>query len=165
VAKKKVTKSKPTVGRTGYKKTVLDSGITVLTENHSSNRAVSVGVWVDKGTRHETNDEAGLAHFVEHLVFKRTENRSAYEIARDMEAVGGDLNAFTSRENTCFLTHALAEHVGLSLDVLSDLVVRPSFDPNGINSRTRSSTSSTRRSIRIIRSGSPSWGPKSRSRR
>ncbi|MEK7357992.1 MAG: pitrilysin family protein, partial [Bdellovibrionota bacterium] len=132
MTKKKKPKLKPTVGRTGYKKTVLDSGITVLTEHHPTNRAVSVGIWVDKGTRHETNDEAGLAHFVEHLVFKRTENRSAYEIARDMEAVGGDLNAFTSRENTCFLTHALSEHVGLSLDVLSDLVCRPKFDPTDI---------------------------------
>lgn len=130
--KKSASKTKPTVGRTGYKKTVLDNGITVLTEKHPSNRAVSVGVWVDKGTRHESNDEAGLAHFVEHLVFKRTKNRNAYEIARDMEAVGGDLNAFTSRENTCFLTHALAEHVGLSLDILSDLVCRPSFDPSDI---------------------------------
>ncbi|MES2965504.1 MAG: pitrilysin family protein [Bdellovibrionota bacterium] len=129
---KSASKSKPTVGRTGFDKTVLDNGITVITERHPTNRAVSCGVWVDKGTRHESSEEAGLAHFVEHLVFKRTKNRSAYEIARDMEAVGGDLNAFTSRENTCFLTHALAEHVGLSLDVLSDLVCRPSFDPGDI---------------------------------
>lgn len=129
---KSASKSKPTIGRSSFKRTVLDNGITVLTEKHATNRAVSVGVWVDKGTRHESSEEAGLAHFVEHLVFKRTKNRSAYEIARDMEAVGGDLNAFTSRENTCFLTHALAEHVGLSLDVLSDLVCRPSFDATDI---------------------------------
>ncbi len=78
-------------------------------------------MWVNRGTRHELPHEAGLAHFVEHLVFKRTKKRSAYQIARDMEAVGGELNAYTSRENTAFVTHSLSEHVGLSLDVLSDL--------------------------------------------
>lgn len=110
-----------------YRKTVLPNGLTVLTENHPLSRAVSCGIWIDKGTRDENADEAGLAHFVEHLVFKRTENRSAFEIARDMEAVGGDLNAFTSRESTCFLTFSLKEHLGLSIDVLSDLVCRPKF--------------------------------------
>ena len=125
-------KAKPTIGRSMHKKTVLPSGLTVLTERHPQSRAVSCGMWVDKGTRHERTNEAGLAHFVEHLVFKRTKKRSAYEIARDMEAVGGDLNAFTSRENTCFLTHSLAEDVGLSLDVLTDLVKDPSFDSGDI---------------------------------
>ena len=95
-------------------------------------RAVSCGIWVTKGTRDEAPDEAGLAHFIEHMVFKRTKNRNAYEISRDMEAVGGELNAFTSREHTSFVTHSLQEHLGLSLDVLSDLVARPVFDNEDI---------------------------------
>lgn len=110
-----------------FRRSVLDNGVTVVTENHPMNRAVSCGLWIERGTRHEHANEAGLAHFVEHLVFKRTKKRSAYKISRDMEAVGGDLNAYTSRENTCFVTHTLSEHVGLSLDVLGDLVCQPSF--------------------------------------
>ena len=111
-----------------FRKVVLDNGVTVLSETHPMSRAVSCGVWIERGTRHEKANEAGLAHFIEHLVFKRTKKRSAYKISRDMEAVGGDLNAFTSRENTAFVTHSLSEHVGLSLDVLSDLVCQPRFD-------------------------------------
>jgi predicted Zn-dependent peptidase len=110
-----------------FQKTVLPNGIRVLTEKHATSRAASCGIWVNRGTRDESPEEQGLAHFLEHLVFKRTENRNAYEISRDMEAVGGELNAFTSREYTCFVTHSLKEHVGLSLDVLSDLVCRPKF--------------------------------------
>jgi predicted Zn-dependent peptidase len=110
-----------------FKKTVLDNGIRVVTENHPYNRAVSCGVWVTKGTRDELPHESGLAHFVEHMVFKRTKKRSAYKISRDMEAVGGELNAFTSRESTTFVSHSLSEHLSLSLDVLSDLVCNPSF--------------------------------------
>ncbi len=110
-----------------FRKFVLENGVTVLTEAHPTSRAVSCGVWIERGTRHEQANEAGLAHFIEHLVFKRTKKRSAYKISRDMEAVGGDLNAFTSRENTAFVTHSLSEHVGLSLDILSDLVCRPTF--------------------------------------
>ncbi len=111
-----------------YKKTVLKNGIRVVTEQRVHSRGVVVGVWVMVGTRDETPDIAGVSHFVEHLVFKRTENRTAFEIARDMEAVGGELNAFTSREYTCFYTHSLKEHLDLSLDVLSDLVCRARFD-------------------------------------
>lgn len=111
-----------------FRKTVLPNGLRILTENHPMSRAAACGVWIAKGTRDEAADEAGLAHFIEHLVFKRTKKRTAFEIARDMEAVGGDLNAFTSRESTCYLTFSLREHVGLSLDVLSDLVCRPKFD-------------------------------------
>lgn len=110
-----------------FRKTVLPNGVRVLTEKHPLNRAVSCGLWVEKGTRDELTHEAGLAHFTEHMVFKRTQRRSAYEIARSLEAVGGDLNAFTSREHTCFVTHTLSENLALSLDVLSDIVCRPSF--------------------------------------
>ena len=115
-----------------FRKLILPNGIKILTEAHPQNRGVACSLWVDRGTRHEGEGEAGLAHFVEHLVFKRTKKRSAYQISRDMEAVGGDLNAYTSRENTAFVTHSLSEHLDLSLDVLSDLVCRPSFDAGDI---------------------------------
>lgn len=111
-----------------YKKSVLSNGVRVVTEDHPDSRGVSCGFWVTTGTRNETDKIQGVSHFVEHLVFKRTKNRTAYEIARDMEAVGGDLNAFTSRESTCFHTHSLKEHLELSVDVLSDLVGRAQFD-------------------------------------
>lgn len=126
-------KAAPISNKFEFQKTVLANGLRVLTEKHPVSRAVSCGIWVNKGTRDEVSGhEAGVAHFIEHLVFKRTKKRSAFAIARDMEAVGGDLNAFTSRESTCFLTHSLAEHLDLSIDVLSDLVSRPVFHPSDI---------------------------------
>lgn len=111
-----------------YKKSVLSNGVRVITEDHPDARGISCGFWVTTGTRHESEKLQGISHFVEHLVFKKTKNRSAYEIARDMEAVGGDLNAFTSRESTCFHTHALHEHLELSVDVLADLIGRAIFE-------------------------------------
>ena len=126
--KTKTRPSRPGDAGLRFEKTYLPDGARVLTESHPISRAVSCGIWVNRGTRDELPEEAGLAHFVEHLVFKRTKKRSAYEIARDMDAVGGDLNAYTSREYTCYVTHALKEHLGLSLDVLSDLVCGPKFE-------------------------------------
>lgn len=111
-----------------YKKSVLSNGVRVITEDHSDARGVSCGFWITTGTRFEDKKVQGVSHFIEHLVFKRTKNRTAYEIARDMEAVGGDLNAFTSRESTCFHTHSLKEDLELSIDILTDLVGRAQFD-------------------------------------
>ncbi len=105
-----------------FKKTQLENGVRVLTESHPLNRAVCAGVFVDRGTRDEPEGLYGAAHFIEHLVFKGTRDRSGFEIAKSLEAVGGDLNAYTTREYTCFHTMSLSEHLGVSLDVLSDLV-------------------------------------------
>jgi len=105
-----------------FQKTVLDNGVRVVTESHPFTRAVSVGIFVEMGTRHEKPSKAGLTHFLEHLVFKGTRKRNAYELAAVLEAVGGDLNAYTTREYTCFHATSLKEHLDLSLDVLSDLV-------------------------------------------
>lgn len=105
-----------------FQKTTLANGVRVVTESHPFTRAVSVGVFVEMGTRHENPKKAGLTHFLEHLVFKGTRKRNAYELAAVLEAVGGDLNAYTTREYTCFHATSLKEHLDLSLDVLSDLV-------------------------------------------
>ncbi len=85
---------------------------------------MSVGVWVGVGSRDETPNLAGAAHFLEHLLFKRTPTRTAASIARDLDAVGGELNAFTSKEHTCFYAHVLDEHAALAVDTLADVVIR-----------------------------------------
>jgi predicted Zn-dependent peptidase len=110
-----------------YQRTDLDNGIRVVTEDHPSSRAVACGVWIDTGTRDEKKSEQGISHFLEHMVFKGTTNRSAYEIVRDLEMVGAEVNAFTTKENTCFHTMSLYENLDLSIEVLSDLVCRATF--------------------------------------
>jgi predicted Zn-dependent peptidase len=110
-----------------YQKTVLDNGVRVVTESHPFTRAVSVGIFVDVGTRDENPKKAGMTHFLEHLVFKGTRKRNALELAKVLEAVGGDLNAYTSREYTCFHATSLKEHLSLSLDVVTDLVTSASL--------------------------------------
>ena len=108
-------------------KSQLPNGIRVITENHPKSSAVHIGFWVQTGSRDETQELAGISHLVEHLVFKGTKKRSAYEIAFALESVGGDLNAFTTKEYTCYQTLSLKEHLHLSLDVLADLVFSPTF--------------------------------------
>lgn len=110
-----------------FKKTTLPSGVRVVTEDHQNAVAVSVGVFTAKGTRDEAIDESGLAHFVEHMVFKGTKGRNAFEISRDMEEVGADLNAFTSRETTSYVAFGLPEFLPRYVEVLCDLVTRPTF--------------------------------------
>jgi predicted Zn-dependent peptidase len=111
-----------------YKKTVLDSGVIVVTEAHRYQRSVSVGAFITIGTRDESPKNVGLSHFVEHMVFKGTKRRSASEIARSIEAVGGDLNAYTTREYTCFHTLSLKDDLALDIDVLGDLVCSARFN-------------------------------------
>lgn len=110
-----------------FRKTVLDNGISVISEMHPTSKAVSVGVWIKTGTRDEKRPLNGISHFVEHLVFKGTKKRSSFRLARELEAVGGDLNAFTTRECTCFHTLSLKEDLELSLDVLLDIVKNATF--------------------------------------
>ncbi len=112
-----------------FKKTVLKSGITVVTETHRHQRSVSVGIFVCTGTRDEEKEVMGASHFVEHMVFKGTKRRSSYEISRSIEAVGGDLNAYTTREYTCFHATSLKEDLALDVEVLGDLVTNATFRP------------------------------------
>jgi predicted Zn-dependent peptidase len=105
-----------------FKKTVLKNGICVATEMHPSSRAASIGVWVLTGTRDETEKQAGISHFLEHMVFKGTKTRTAYQIAKSLEALGGDLNAYTTKEYTCYHALVLKDHWSKALEVLADLV-------------------------------------------
>jgi predicted Zn-dependent peptidase len=109
-------------------KHMLPNGLVVITETMSHVRSVSVGVWVRNGSRREIPEENGLAHFIEHMVFKGTERRSAEAIAREMDSVGGMLDAFTSKEQICFNAKVLDEHLPIAFDVIADLVLRPKFD-------------------------------------
>jgi predicted Zn-dependent peptidase len=112
-----------------FQKTTLPNGVRVVSESHPGLRAASAGLFVDVGTRDEPEHLVGATHFVEHLVFKGTHKRTALEIAESLEVVGGELNAYTTRELTCFHTHSLKEDLPLALDVLCDLVTNATFDP------------------------------------
>ncbi len=111
-----------------YAKSVLPSGIRVLTERMPHVRSVAVGVWVETGSRHEPTERGGVSHLIEHLVFKGTATRSAQEIARTMDSVGGQMDAFTTKEHTCFYVQVLDEHLPLAVDLLTDILLRPLFD-------------------------------------
>ena len=113
-------------------KRVLPNGLVVLTETMSHVRSVSVGFWVRNGSRREVPEENGLAHFMEHMVFKGTERRSAEEIARQMDSVGGMLDAFTSKEQICFNAKVIDEHLPIAFDIIADLVLRPKFDSEDV---------------------------------
>ena len=112
--------------------TSLTNGLSVITEAMSHVRSVSVGIWIGSGSRRETAEQNGLSHFIEHMLFKGTTNRSAEQIARSVDSIGGNLDAFTAKELVCFNTKVLDEHLSLAFDVLSDLVLNPSFRPEDI---------------------------------
>jgi predicted Zn-dependent peptidase len=109
------------------RRTVLPSGLIVLTERMEHLRSVAMGVWIKSGSRCEPAETNGISHFVEHMVFKGTRSRSALNIAREMDSIGGNLDAFTGKETICFNVKSLADHVPIALDVLADLVLNPTF--------------------------------------
>lgn len=104
-----------------FRKTKLDNGVTLVTESHPYQQSVSVGFFENTGSRDEIQKLMGISHFLEHMVFKGTKKLSTYEIAKSLEAVGGDLNAYTTKEYTCYHAMALKEHLPLCLDVLTEL--------------------------------------------
>ncbi|WP_433202349.1 M16 family metallopeptidase [Nocardia sp. CA-107356] len=107
----------------GVRRTVLPGGLRVVTEHLPGVRSASIGVWVGVGSRDEGPTVAGAAHFLEHLLFKATPTRSALDIAQSMDAVGGELNAFTAKEQTCYYAHVLDEDLPLAVDMVSDVVL------------------------------------------
>lgn len=115
-----------------YQKTILRNGIRVLTEKIPYVHSVSTGIWVSTGSRDEWSDEGGITHFIEHMLFKGTERRSALDIAKELDSVGGFANAFTSKEHVCFHAKVLATHLPLVVDVLTDIFRNSIFEPQEI---------------------------------
>src|SRR6476661_8098721 len=109
--------------------TRLPTGLVVVTDAMSHLETAALGVWVGSGSRNEQPDEHGISHLLEHMAFKGTSRRTARQIAEEVEAVGGDLNAATSVETTAYYARVLAADVPLALDVLADILSDPAFDP------------------------------------
>jgi predicted Zn-dependent peptidase len=105
----------------------LDNGIRLVTESMGHVRSISLGVWLTRGSRHETDQESGIAHFVEHMLFKGTASRTAEDIAQAVDSIGGQLDAFTAKEYASYYVKVLDEHLPLAVDILSDIVLRPAF--------------------------------------
>ena len=95
-------------------------------------RSISIGVWLTRGSRHESAERSGIAHFVEHMLFKGTETRSAEDIAQAIDSIGGQLDAFTAKEYASYYIKVLDEHLPLAIDILSDIVLNPAFSPDDI---------------------------------
>jgi len=120
------------MNETSCQKSVIDGGIRVITEEIPYFKSVSIGVWVTTGSRDEHPNENGISHFIEHLLFKGTERRTAFDIAREIDSVGGALNAFTGREHTCFYAKVLDKNMPLGIDLLSDIFLHPLLDPKDV---------------------------------
>lgn len=112
-----------------YRKDTLSNGIRVVSETVPKSRSVSIGVWVKVGSRHEPKEMGGMSHFIEHMFFKGTARRSAKDIAIEMDALGGEMNAFTSQETTTYYAKVLDEHLPKAVDLLADILISSRFDP------------------------------------
>lgn len=112
-----------------YQKTVLNNGIRIVTEKLPYVHSVSTGIWVNVGSRDEEENERGITHLIEHMLFKGTTRRTALDIAKELDSVGGFANAFTSKENVCFHAKVLDTHLPLVVDVLTDIFLNSVFDP------------------------------------
>lgn len=115
-----------------YQKVVLDNGTRIAVEEMPGVRSVSIGIWVGTGSRYENTGEAGISHLIEHMLFKGTARRSAKQIAEALESVGGQMNAFTSKEYTCFYARVVDEHLPIAIDVLSDMFFSSLFNDDDI---------------------------------
>ncbi|HEY5512243.1 MAG TPA: pitrilysin family protein [Geomonas sp.] len=118
-------------------KTILDNGIRVITERIPYASSVSIGIWVANGSRHERRESNGVAHFIEHLLFKGTDRRSSLDIAREIDSVGGVLNAFTSREYVCYYAKVLDKFLPRAVDLLTDIFLFSKFDAEEIEKERR----------------------------
>jgi len=115
-----------------YRKTVLPDGLKIVSESIPAVRSISIGLWVDIGSRDEPEGLEGVSHFIEHMVFKGTTTRSSFDIVSYIESVGGILNAFTTRENTCFLAKIIDVHLPRAVEILTDMVFNARFDSEDI---------------------------------
>ena len=115
-----------------YKCQTLENGLTIIGEEIPYLKSISLGIWVKAGSIIETKENSGVSHFIEHMFFKGTNKRSAKEIVQHIENVGGQINAYTSKETTCYYTKSLYTHLNLCLDVLSDMILNAKFDDEEI---------------------------------
>jgi predicted Zn-dependent peptidase len=120
-----------------FERTTLDSGVTIVTERMAEVRSVSCGFWFDVGSRDEPDNLAGTSHFLEHLLFKGTPTRSAKDIADAFDAVGGDVNAFTGKEYTCYYSRVLDQDLPMAVDVLSEMITESLIDPSELESERK----------------------------
>ncbi len=111
-----------------YNKIILDNGLRIVTEHIPYVKSVSIGIWVEAGSRKENIENNGVSHFIEHMLFKGTKNRTAKEIAENIDNIGGQINAFTSKECTCYYAKVLDNHIDVAIDVLSDMLFNSLFD-------------------------------------
>jgi predicted Zn-dependent peptidase len=111
---------------------VLDTGLRLITESMPHVRSISIGVWLTRGSRHETSEQGGIAHFVEHMLFKGTATRTAEDIAQAIDSIGGQLDAFTAKEYASYYIKVLDEHLPTAVDLLSDIVMNPRLDPDDL---------------------------------
>jgi predicted Zn-dependent peptidase len=116
-----------------YNKTVLENGVRIISEKSDHLHSVSLGIWVDAGSRDEEEAENGISHFIEHMIFKGTHNRSSFQIAKELDAIGGLSNAFTGKEQTCFYGRVLGRHFNTLADIFSDIFLNSTFDPEDMN--------------------------------
>jgi len=116
----------------GFNKTVLDNSIRIVTKQVSQARSVAMGVWVNVGARDEKVEEGGLSHFIEHMIFKGTKRRTALQIAKEFDSIGGQCNAFTSKENTCYYAKVMDTRLDTMVDLLSDIFLNSVFDPDEV---------------------------------
>ncbi len=114
-------------------KTTLKNGIRIVSKKMPHARSVSMGVWVNVGARDETEFESGLSHFIEHMIFKGTRKRSAFQIAKEFDAIGGNTNAFTAMESTCYHARVMDAHTETMVEILSDIFINSVFDPTEID--------------------------------
>ena len=117
-------KKRPAVART-----VLDNGVRIITEAMPGVPSITLGIWVQNGSRYESRAQAGISHYLEHMFFKGTERRTAAQIAEEFDAIGGVLNAFTGKEYTCYYGKVLSEHLPIAEDILADIFLHSRFDP------------------------------------
>ena len=115
-----------------YKKTTLRNGVRIITESMPAFRSASIGIWADVGSAAEAAERRGVSHLVEHMLFKGTERRTARQIAEEMDGIGGNLNAFTDKETTCYYAKVMDQHLPLAVDVLTDMFLNSRFDASDL---------------------------------
>ncbi len=122
-----------TIDINNFEKTILDNGVTLISEKIESVRSIAIGVWVKSGSRTEKTSECGTAHFLEHMIFKGTHKRSPLKIAQSLESLGGSLNAFTGKEVTCYFANTLDSHLKNAVEILADIVCHSTFPEKEIS--------------------------------